>query len=39
MSENIEELSAMDGPDYDRAMEYIGNNARDMAQAKLMESK
>jgi hypothetical protein len=39
MTENIEELSAMDGPDYDRAMEYIGNNARDMAQAKLMEAK
>jgi hypothetical protein len=37
MTENIEELSAMDGPDYDRAMEYIGNNARDAAQAKLME--
>jgi hypothetical protein len=39
MSENIEELSAMSGPDYDRAMEYIGNNARDAAQVKLMEAK
>jgi hypothetical protein len=37
MKENIEELSAMSGSDYDRVMEYVGNNARDMAQAKLME--
>jgi hypothetical protein len=39
MKENFQELSDMSGKDYDRVMEYVGNNARDFAQSKLMEKE
>ena len=39
MKENIQELSDMSGSDYERVVQYIGDNARDFAQVKLMETK
>jgi hypothetical protein len=39
MKENLQELSEMSGKDYDTAMEFIGNNARDVAEFNITNAE